>query len=399
MILKSEELETMVGELPPVRRVGVIGVGAMGASIAHLTSSVGLETVIKVRARPGAIEQAWQTMRASYAREVEAGRASPAEAEAGLARLRITDDYAELGRAGCEIVIESVPEHLAIKHEVLQAVEAVTHDDCIFASNTSSLPIAWLARRSKRPDRVVGMHYFWPAHRQPLLEISALPDTAPEVLKRVRLLGRQQGRVELLVRDSPGFLTTRILMPYVSEAVLLVGQGVSVDQVDAALEAFGWRMGPFRLMDVAGIETVAYVHDCLRPFLGERIAGLERLWPLVRAGYVGRRVNAGFYTYGPEGRHPNPVAHDMLRTDAEVCAPEPDELVHRPVWMMVREAALCVAEGVVASWEEADVGANLGLGFPMSQGGLLAYRKRIGDAVMRRQFAAWERRYGPRFCL
>lgn len=389
----------MAAELPTVQCVGVIGAGVMGASIAHLTSSVGVETVIKVRARPGAIEQAWQTMRASYAREVEAGRASPAEAETALARIHITDDYADLGRAGCEIVIESVPEDLAIKHEVLQAVEAATPDGCVFASNTSSLPMAWLARPSKRPDRVVGMHYFWPAHRQPLLEISALPDTAPEALERVRALGRQQGRVELLVRDSPGFLTTRALMPYLSEAVLLVGQGISVDQVDAALEAFGWRMGPFRLMDAVGVETIALAHDCLRPFLGERIVGLERLWPLVRAGYAGRRTGAGFYTYGPEGRCPNPVAHEMLRTDSETCAPEPDELVHRPVWMMVHEAALCVAEGVVASWEEADLGVNLGLGFPMCQGGLLAYRQRIGDEAMRCQFALWERRYGPRFHL
>ncbi len=389
----------MVAELCTVRCVGVVGAGVMGASIAHLTSSVGVETVIKVRARPGAIEQAWQTMRASYVREVEAGRASPAQAEAGLARIRITDDYADLGRAGCEIVIESVPEDLTIKHEVLQAVEAATHNGCIFASNTSSFPMAWLVRRSVRRDRVIGMHYFWPAHRQPLLEISALPDTAPEALERVRALGRQQGRVELLVRDSPGFLTTRVLMPYLSEAVLLIGQGVSAAQVDAALEAFGWRMGPFRLMDAVGVETIAYAHDCLRPFLGERIKGLERLWPLVRAGYVGRRVGAGFYTYGPEGRCPNPVAHEMLRTDSETCAPEPDELVHRPVWMMVHEAALCVAEGVVANWEEADLGVNLGLGFPMSQGGLLAYRKRIGDEARRCQFAIWERRYGPRFHL
>lgn len=389
----------MVAELPTVRCVGVVGAGVMGASIAHLTSSVGIETVIKVRTRPGAIEQAWQTMRTSYAREVEAGRASPAEAEAGLARLRITDDYAELGRAGCEIVIESVPEHLAIKHEVLQAVEAAVHDDCVFASNTSSLPIAWLARRSVRPHRIVGMHYFWPAHRQPLLEISSLPETAPDALARARVLGRQQGRVELLVRDMPGFLTTRILMPYLSEAVLLVGQGVSVDQVDAALEAFGWRMGPFRLMDAVGVETIAYAHDCLRPFLGDRIMGLERLWPLVRAGYVGRRANAGFYTYGPEGRCPHPITYEMLQEKDGICPPEPTELVHRPVWMMVHEAALCVAEGVVASWEEADLGANLGLGFPMSQGGLLAYRQRIGDAVMRYQFKAWEHRYGPRFRL
>lgn len=389
----------MVAELPTVQRVGVVGAGVMGISIAHLASSVGIETVIKVRARPGAVEQAWQTMRASYAREVEAGRASPAEAEAGLVRVQITDDYADLGRAGCEIVIESVPEHLAIKHEVLQAVEASVHDDCVFASNTSSIPIAWLARQSARPDRVIGMHYFWPAHRQPLLEISSLPDTAPDALARARVLGRQQGRVELLVRDMPGFLTTRVLIPYLSEAVLLVGQGVTVDRIDTALEAFGWRMGPFRLMDAVGLETITYAHDCLRPFLGERIMGLERLWPLVRAGYVGRRAHAGFYTYGPEGRCPNPVTYEMLQERGEVCPPEPTELVHRPVWMMVHEAALCVAEGVVASWEEADLGANLGLGFPMSQGGLLAYRQRIGDDALRRQFELWERRYGPRFHL
>jgi 3-hydroxyacyl-CoA dehydrogenase/enoyl-CoA hydratase/3-hydroxybutyryl-CoA epimerase len=150
-------------------------------------------------------------------------------------------------------------------------------------------------------------------------------------------------------------------------------------------------------MDAAGLETIAYVHDCLRPFLGERIAGLACLWPMVRAGYLGRRVGLGFYEYGPACRRPNPAVAEILGAGHRPAGVDPDELFERPVWMMLAEAARCVGEGVVADWEHADLGANLGLVFPQSQGGLLAYHRRVGEAAIRRQFEIWERRYGPRF--
>lgn len=386
----------MSAEAPVVRRAGVVGAGVMGISIAHLCSSAGIETAVKVRPRPGAVEQAWQALRASYAREVQAGRMAQSDAEAALGRLGVTGDYADL--AGCEIVIESVPEDLSLKHEVIRAIEDVTAADAVFGSNTSSFPVSALALAAARPERVVGTHYFWPAHRQPLLEISAAPATPPEVVERVRALGRQQRRVELLVGESPGLFTTRVLLPYLSEAILLAGQGVPIEQVDAALEAFGWRMGPFRMMDAVGVETVAHAGRFLYPHLGERLAGLIRLWQHVREGRLDRRAGTGFYLYDNGSYRPNPDAQALLRNGDDGPA-DPEEYAHRPVWLMVAEAARCVAEGVVAGWEDADVGANLGLVFPKNQGGLLAYRNRVGEETIQRQFVIWERRYGPRFCL
>jgi len=227
-------------------RIDIIGAGAIGSGIAQLLSSLGVETVI-VALRPGGVERAAGMMRHCYQHDVKRGRISPAEA--GMERIHVTADHA--GLAGAEFVIDLVPENLEVKLGVLRAVEANTGDDCIFGTNTSSIPIAMLAVGSRRRANVVGMHYFWPVHRSKLVEIAFTPGTARRTIERTLAMIRWQGKTLLLVKDLTGFFATRILILYINEAVALVADGAPIEAVEKAMTDFAREMGPFQLMDGA----------------------------------------------------------------------------------------------------------------------------------------------------
>jgi len=379
------------------RQIGIVGVGAIGSGIAQLVSGLGARTVI-VAPRPGGPERAANMMQACYAGDVQRGRISPEQAAAGLARIHVTERYADL--SGSSFVIESVLEDPQLKLEVLRQVETQVNADCIFGTNTSSIPIAHIAAGAQRPANVIGTHYFWPAHRFKLVEIAHAVTTSQETIDRTLAFARWQGKTPLLVRDRPGFFTTRILLPYVNEAVALVVEGASIEMVDQAMVNFGWAMGPFRLMDAAGIETLARVYDSVATSLGGRIKQMERLWPVIRAGHVGYRGGSregakGFYLY-PEGRQIDHRVYSLLgqRRDQP---PPAEEVALRPVWQMVNEVGHCLAEGVIASQPEADVGAVLGLGWPRATGGPIAYARQIGPPTIVAGLEAWAERYGPRF--
>ncbi len=382
----------------PPSCVGIVGVGAIGSGVAQLVSSLGARTVV-VAPRPGGVERARAMLEKCYLGDVQRGRISRAEAEAGLARLHFTPYYGDL--AGAEIVIESVPEDLALKQQVLAAVEAATGPDCIFGSNTSSIPIQQIAAGAGRPANVIGTHYFWPAHRYKLLEIAHAPTTSASTIDRTLALARWQGKTPLLVRDLPGFFTTRALAPYINEAVALVAEGAPLEAVDRAMIGFGFAMGPFKLMDSAGVETLARVGDSLRDHLGDRVGDMPRLWSILRGGHVGykgggREAATGFYLY-PGGRDPDPRVIPLFGHKPGP-RPSADEIALRPVYQMINEAAHCLAEGVVPTPEEADLGAVLGLGWPKARaGGPLAYARQAGPGAVVAQLNCWAETHGPRF--
>ncbi|TMC30273.1 MAG: hypothetical protein E6J24_16315, partial [Chloroflexi bacterium] len=271
-------------ERAPVRRFGVVGAGTIGSGVVRLLSDLGAQVVV-VAPRPGGVQRAVDTVRGSYMVDVERGRLCAADAYARLRSIRFTPSYADLD--GVECVIESVAEDLKTKQDVLAAVEAVVAPDCIIGSNTSSIPIARVAATAARPDRVIGTHYFWPAHRYRLVEIATAAATSERTLRWTLAMASWQGKVPLTVRDSPGFFTTRILLVYLNEAMALVEEGASIESVDSAMKAFGWAMGPFRLMDAVGVEILRGVHDAISGHLGVRVASVERLRTLLEAGYLG----------------------------------------------------------------------------------------------------------------
>lgn len=374
--------------------VGVIGAGMMGVSIAHLNSRVGINTILKVRSESGSAVRGQASLDASFAHEVRQGRTPELEAEANKTRIRLTHDYADLSE--CDMTIECVPEQMQLKHSVLRDSEAAVSDTCLLASCTSSFSIGDLATDLSRPENVLAMHYFWPAHRQPLVEIAVHAGTSEEIIKRAYALAQRQGVQVLRTGATPGYLSTRLILAYFSEAIALLGQGETIEEIDNALESFGWRMGPFRLMDWIGLQDLAHMHDALRPLMGSRVAALEKLWSLANAGLEGRKAGAGFYIYSQGEKRPNQKAMGLIGIEGDARIP-PDENWQRPVFMLMNEAAHCLSEGVVTSWEDVDLGANVGLGFPSDQGGLLKYLSQVGVAEFAQALEKWEKHHGERF--
>lgn len=375
-------------------KIGIVGAGRMGVSLAHLNSSLGLETVVKVKPDAAALARAREAISDSYRREVKRGRHTAAEAAAALARVCITGEYADL--ADCDVVIESVYEEVDAKREVMAAVQEVLGPKGIVASATSSIPAAMLARGMRYPGRVIVTHYIWPAHRTRLVEM-ALPSFAePDAVRGIHDLLERQGKTTVTVQDRPGFLTTRILLAYWSEVAVLVQEGAWPDQIDRALEAFGWSMGPCRMMDTVGFAKMPSAYSFLRPYLGERIAGLALMQPAVEAGYTGHRAGRGFYIHDADGWRLNTAMLDLIRLPGHP-PPTDDEIVERTMGMIVCEALHALAEGIVSDWDTLAFAINNAFAFPQQQGGLSGYVNRIGLEHWLARFEVWQRLYGPRF--
>lgn len=381
----------------PVERVGLVGAGAIGSGLARMFSGLGAATTV-VAPRPGGVQRASALIERWFASDVRRGRLTDADAAAALRNVRVTPSFADLD--GTTFVIESVPEDLALKQEVLAAVEAHAAPDCVVASNSSSIPLGAIASRSRRPQLVIGTHFFWPAHRYRLVEMARTSATSEDTLYRALALVRWLGKVPLLVRDLPGFFTTRVLLVYLNEAVALVGEGASIDAVDGAMEAFGWPMGPFRLLDAVGLTIFRGIHRVVSRCLGDRVADFARLWPVLEAGHAGwgrgqSGSARGFYRH-PAGAQVDERVYSLMGRNGGA-GPTPFDIAFRPVWQLLNEIGHCLADGVVASAYEADLGMLLGLGWPSTRAAPIAYARGVGVSHIVAQLVAWAERQGPRF--
>ena len=250
-------------------------------------------------------------------------------------------------------------------------VEANAAKGVIFASNTSSLPISKIAEGARRPEQVIGMHYFSPVHKMPLLEVVVTERTAPWVTATCVEFGKRQGKTVIVVRDGAGFYTSRILAPYLSEASFLIGEGVAIERIDQALVDWGFPVGPITLLDEVGIDVGAKVGHVLHEAFGERMAQPPGVDGLLKDQRLGKKNQRGFYSYI------EPKKGDK-RVDASVyglLGVQPtnylsrSEIAQRCVLQMVNEAAYCFGEGILRSARDGDVGASFGLGFAPCRGG------------------------------
>jgi len=372
-----------VPEPLPVRKLAILGAGFMGAGIASIAAPRG--TLVRLKD-------------ADYAR-VGKGLAAVREAlKERVTRKQITrqqlDDYMTLvggsidysGFANVDLVIEAVFEELAVKQQVLRETEQATRPHAIFASNTSTIPIARIAEASVRPERVIGMHFFSPVPKMPLLEVIVAPRTSPEVTATVVAYGKSLGKTVIVVNDAPGFFANRILAPYINEAGILLDEGVAIDAVDRALVEFGFPVGPITLIDEVGLDIAGKSGAIMLEAFGERLAPSQSLQRVVAAGRTGRKGRLGFYKYDDKGKKGgvDPSVYELLPTGARRTELPAEDIQRRCVMAMVNEAVRCLQDGVLRSPRDGDVGAVFGIGFPPFRGGPFRYADSLGvDRVVR----------------
>ena len=387
-----------VAHAPPpaeVHRLAVIGSGFMGAGIAGTTVvQVGIDVRLK-DADLGRVAKGLLAARDIVNDRLTRRRITKFEHARLVALLSGSDRYSGFGST--ELVIEAVFEELAVKQQVLRECEAVLPAASVFASNTSTIPIARIAEASTRPEQVIGMHFFSPVARMPLLEVIPTAATAPQTVSTAVGFGRRLGKTVIVVKDAPGFWVNRILAPYMNEAVQLLASGVRADEIDAAMVRFGFPVGPITLLDEVGIDVAQHACQVLQAAFGERLVPPPALAALVKDGRLGRKAGKGFYTYtnGKKGGV-DAAIYPLLGVQPNGGIPFA-EVVQRLTYAMLNEAARAVAEGVVRTPRDGDIGAIYGFGFPPFRGGPLRYLDDLGPDRVFAELQRLAERLGPRF--
>jgi 3-hydroxyacyl-CoA dehydrogenase/enoyl-CoA hydratase/3-hydroxybutyryl-CoA epimerase len=378
-----------------VRRLAVIGAGRIGGGIASLAAGHGIPVRLK-DLRYEAILAALRSVAEPGPDRRRGGVRDRPDPRHDATLIAPTLDDSGLSRA--ELVIEAVTEELDCKREVLGRSERRIGEEAVFATTTSSLLVSDIAARALRPERVVGLHFFHPVGRVPLVEVVAGRRSSPAAVATAHAFARRLGKVPVLVADSPGFLVNRILTVWATEAMRLLAEGVSVDAVDRSMLLFGMPVGPFALLDRIGLDFAGRLGAALRSVLGERVGDTGSLLDaMVTEGRMGLRTGRGFYRYrNGKPTVPDKTVHGLIGSPARREVPA-ETLQERLVLAMVNEAALCLEEGVVRSPRGVDVGMVLGAGFPVFRGGLLRHADEVGIPVVVDRLRRLADAHGERF--
>jgi len=379
-----------------ISHAGVFGAGVMGGGIAQLLAEKGVTVRMKdvsTKALGAGLKEAWQI----FSTRQKKGFLTAIQARDGLDRITGTTDYTGFGLA--DLAVEAVVEDMAVKKNVLRDFDAVAREGAIFASNTSSLSITEMAAAAKRPDRVVGMHFFNPVEKMPLVEVVRGEKTSDEAISAIATLSRRLGKLPIVVNDGPGFLVNRVLMPYLGEAVAMLEQGGTIEEIDRALLQFGMPMGAFILLDEIGIDIAHKVAEILYQGLGARVKPSGLLAELHTDGYYGKKNGKGFYEYRGR-RRGGPDVSLYRRIPAGSRGKEkigPEEIVDRALLIMVKEAALCLEEKIIDRPDLLDAALIFGIGFPPFRGGLLKYADKLGAKVIIEKLEGSAKKHGVRF--
>lgn len=360
-------------------RAGVLGAGQMGAGIAATLIRSGVSTTMVD------VNQDILDSGSARARQLAAGRSKSTTGQADAAESAriaslLSTSTSPAPLADCNVVIEAVTENEAIKTGIFEALAGVLRDEAILASNTSTIPISRMARSWVHPERFAGMHFFHPAQRMELVEVIRGEQTHDQTVTTLVDLSRRLGKTPIVVRDCPGFLVTRVLFPYLSQALELLLEGVPMDAIDAAAVQFGMPTGPIALYDFIGLDTVLAISRVMAEGYPDRVQTSPLLVEMVRLGRLGQKSGAGFRKHDRNGSRPaaDPAFESLLRqyqhqhhTDSH--SPAQEEITDRLFLPMLLEAIRAVDDGIVRDPADVDVGVTLGLAFPASRGGILAW--------------------------
>ncbi len=376
-----------------VKKVGVIGAGVMGGGIAHLVSSKNISVRVKdidMKALGHALREAFGLFKASVKRR----KLKPAQMTRQMNLISTGLSYD--GIKSADIVIEAVVENLEIKKKVFKEISKIARPDAILASNTSSLPVTQMAAGCENPSRVVGLHFFNPVNRMPLVEVIRAEQTSDETLEKTIQFSRRLGKTVIVTADKPGFLVNRLLLPYLNEAALLIEEGLEPEAIDRIATQFGMPMGPVELVDQVGIDVGYKVAHILQDAFGERMKVAQILESTYQKKLLGKKGGKGFYLYNTHKNDGKKFRNPEIPFRAK--AGISDEIaLKRMMYTMVNEAARCLEEKVIDSAETVDVGIIFGTGFPPFRGGLLDYADSVGLISIVEDLKIFEKQFGIRF--
>ena len=375
-----------------IYKAGVIGAGAMGAEIAQVISYAGLPVVLK-DVNQELVDKGIAKIRAIYDGRVKKGKMSPEDAEKKIALVIPSTDNNSF--KDVDIVIEAVPEKMAIKQKVFQEVQDIVPETAILATNTSALSISELGSATKRPGRVVGMHFFYPAHVMKLIEVIPGLATEEEVAADVMTFSETLRKIPVKVNECAGFLVNRLLMPYLNEAAFCLQEGAAtVEEIDQAAVAFGLPMGPFTLVDNLGLDICYDVVQVLLNSYGSRMKPAELWMHFYEAKRFGRKTGGGFYPY--EDTDTSKIK--ALISKAQATSPKKNTKfsIERLIYPMVNEAIMCVEEHVSTA-ADVDLAMLAGVGFPQEKEGILHYADATGLDKVLAELMALHETHGDRF--
>lgn len=398
--------------------IGVLGAGLMGAGIALVSAMKGQRVHLKDISHEGLSrgkKQIWDVIDRRRKRKAM----TAFERDTMMSNVVGHIDYE--GFDNCDVVIEAVFEDLKLKHRVIEELEANVNSDCIIASNTSALPITDIAAVSKRPENVIGMHYFSPVHKMPLLEIVTTDKTSDAAAAIAVDVGLRQGKTVIVVKDGPGFYTTRILAPFMDEAAAIAMEGMAFPDFDQVMMDFGFPVGPITLLDEVGIDVGAHVAHDMAEFFKGRLANKDTaaLDAMIKAGFLGRKSKKGFYLYdsnkkdataqffsmikkavgkNDRSKPVNPAVVEILRAHGTPTKKHDiTKIQNRMAMRMINEAVSCLQDGILANPVDGDIGAVFGLGFPPFHGGPFRYVDTVGAGRIVSTMEKLTQEYGPRF--
>jgi 3-hydroxyacyl-CoA dehydrogenase/enoyl-CoA hydratase/3-hydroxybutyryl-CoA epimerase len=393
-----------------VGRAAVLGAGVMGGAIAELIAANDTRVLLK-DIDQGALDAG---LRHANSLLQKAARARVfTNEQASLKFALITGTLAYDGFEEVDLTIEAVVERMPVKQQVLREVEAKVDDTAVLATNTSSLSVGEMAAAVDRPERVVGLHFFNPVHRMPLVEVVRTDGASPEAMATAFGFALDMGKTPVIVADRPGFLVNRLLGPYLNEAAHLLEEGATIRQIDAALTDFGMPMGPCRLLDEIGLDIAGHASRELAVAFGGRMEPSGLLDRMIDDGRLGRKNGRGFYLYDRgKSKEPDPSLASLLAAPepgtrpagaaagaaADAAGgPETGEMVRRCLYLMVNEAAYALAEQVVDGADQVDLAMIMGTGFPPFRGGLLRWADSEGTAAVHQGLLAFQAALGERF--
>lgn len=374
-----------------IYKAGVVGAGTMGAEIAQVITYSGLPVVLK-DVNKELVQKGIQKIRSIYERRVEKGKMTASDLEAKMALVTPATDYEAF--RDVDLVIEAVPEKMELKKALFKDLDKVVSEGAILATNTSALSISEMGSVTRRPQKVIGMHFFFPAHVMKLVEVIPSRQTSQETVDDVTLFAESLRKIPVRVNECAGFLVNRLLMPYLNEAAYCLEEKAATrEEIDQAATSFGLPMGPFTLVDQLGLDVCYEVVQVLLKAYGSRMKPAPIWGKLYEAKYLGKKTGAGFYVYDPEKKD---LLGQWIEESGKGKVKKGAFSLERILYPMINEAALCLEENV-SSANDIDLAMVAGIGFPQEKGGLLRYADEVGlDQVLSR-LEQFEKEHGTRF--